>query len=286
MNDNLQHLRGKISRAKDLGHVVRTMKVLAASNVVQFERAAQASAGYYQTVETGLAQCLRLESVHSNGRRAGGVGAIVFGTDQGLVGQFNEVLAEFVAKGLDRARSKVWVVGERLQTGLQEMGFDSEGLFPVPNSIPAISPLIGLILDEVEQKRTRGEIDSVLVFHNRPVNGVSYKPNRQQIIPFDEAWRREIASQRWPTQILPEVIDPEGRTLSALVMEYLFLALFRACTQSLAAENISRMISMQAAQQNITDLLAELTRVYQRTRQDAIDEELFDVVSSFKALME
>jgi F-type H+-transporting ATPase subunit gamma len=73
-------------------------------------------------------------------------------------------------------------------------------------------------------------------------------------------------------------------TLRALIHEYLFVSLFRACTESLASENASRLAAMQRAEKNIDELLEELNSVFHRLRQSGIDEELFDVISGFEAL--
>jgi F-type H+-transporting ATPase subunit gamma len=73
-------------------------------------------------------------------------------------------------------------------------------------------------------------------------------------------------------------------TLRALIREYLFVSLFRACAESLASENASRLAAMQRADKNIDELLENLNGEYYRVRQSGIDEELFEVVSGFEAL--
>jgi len=73
-------------------------------------------------------------------------------------------------------------------------------------------------------------------------------------------------------------------TLRALIREYLFVSIFRACAESLASENASRLAAMQRADKNIDELLDDLTGRFQRLRQSTIDEELFDVTSGFEAL--
>ena len=76
------------------------------------------------------------------------------------------------------------------------------------------------------------------------------------------------------------------QTLLALVREYLFVSLFRACAESLASENASRLAAMQRAEKNIDELLEDFNRTFHRLRQSGIDEELFDVISGFEALSE
>jgi len=83
---------------------------------------------------------------------------------------------------------------------------------------------------------------------------------------------------------LPEVIETGSATLRACIREYLFVSLFRACAESLASENASRLAAMQRADKNSAEMLGELTGSFYRLRQDSIDEELFDVVSGFEAL--
>ena len=73
-------------------------------------------------------------------------------------------------------------------------------------------------------------------------------------------------------------------TLRALIREYLFISLFRACAESLASENASRLAAMQRADKNIDELLEDLNRNFHRLRQSGIDEELFDIISGFEAL--
>ena len=74
------------------------------------------------------------------------------------------------------------------------------------------------------------------------------------------------------------------QTLRALIREYFFVSLFRACAESLASENASRLAAMQRAETNIDELQTELKRTFQRLRQSDIDEELFDVVAGCEAL--
>jgi F-type H+-transporting ATPase subunit gamma len=158
------------------------------------------------------------------------------------------------------------------------------GLFPVPNSVKAITPLVGQIQIESELHRAKGEYSRLYVFHNRPQSGSLYEPVSQRLLPLDAEWQQGLAQVRWPTRNLPEVLCGGTATLLALIREYLFISLFRACAESLASENASRLAAMQRADKNIDELLEGLNGTFHRLRQSGIDEELFDVVSGFEAL--
>ena len=114
--------------------------------------------------------------------------------------------------------------------------------------------------------------------------GAVYTPVSQRLLPLDESWRSRLAELPWPTGNLPEIIGDGTATLRALIREYLFVSLFRACAESLASENASRLAAMQRADKNIDELLEDLNGTFHRLRQSGIDEELFDVVSGFEAL--
>ena len=73
---------------------------------------------------------------------------------------------------------------------------------------------------------------------------------------------------------------------SSLIREYLFVSLFRAFAESLASENASRLASMQGAEKNIEEMLAELNSSFHQRRQMSITEELLDIVVGFEALQE
>lgn len=77
----------------------------------------------------------------------------------------------------------------------------------------------------------------------------------------------------------------ETSILRLLICEYLFVSLFRACAESLASENASRLAAMQCADRNIDELPEDLNGTFHRIRQSCIDPELFDVVSGFDALV-
>jgi len=300
MSETTASLRRKIGGAGDLQSVVRTMKAVAASSIGQYEKSVRALADYYRIVELGLGACFRksgpapLIAERKRQTVAGAIGAVVFGSDQGLVGQFNDVVADYAVKTLAAlpAKPAVWAVGERIHARLSDAGLPLMGLFTVPNSVKAITPLVGQILMESETRRSpsatlrtgQGEVTELHLFYNRPTSGAVYAPVSQRLLPLDENWRRKLAELPWPTGNLPEVMGGGTTTLRALIREYLFVSLFRACAESLASENASRLAAMQRADKNIDELLEDLNRTFHRLRQSGIDEELFDVISGFEAL--
>jgi F-type H+-transporting ATPase subunit gamma len=104
------------------------------------------------------------------------------------VGQFNDVVADYAVKTLAAlpAKPEVWAVGERVHARLADAGLPLLGLFTVPNSVKAITPLVGQILVESETRRSQGEVTELYLFYNRPVSGAVYAPVSQRLLPLDE----------------------------------------------------------------------------------------------------
>ena len=287
MSDTVTTLRSKIESAGDLQSVVRTMKALAASSIGQYEQSVRSLAGYYRAIELGLSVCLRESAAVDMLGDAAGAGAIaiVFGSDQGLVGQFNDVVADHAIKSLktESGSLRVWAVGERVHARLSEADLPMAGLLSVPASVQAISLLVAQIQIDMEAHLAQNTNARVLVFHNRPESGAIYKAVTQALLPLDRQWEQSLTQLAWPTKYLPEIMFDGVQTLRVLIREYLFISLFRACAESLASENASRLAAMERADSNIDELLEDFRSAFNQLRQSAIDEELFDVVAGYES---
>ena len=285
--DSSDTLKRKINSAADLYGVVRAMKAMAAANVGQYESAVEALNDYYRTVQLGLFTCFRqYQTMSSEQHRKPCIGVLVFGSDQGLVGQFNDQLADFVVTTLaKRAQEKiVFCIGERLQSRLAETALTLAAGFALPKSINATPPLVGEMLLEMENRRAQGAISEVLIFHNKPISGAAYQPFSQHLLPLDDIWQQDLKSIIWPSNKLPEVINAGEETLLAFIHEYLFVSLYRACVESLASENASRLTTMLRAEKTIDELLDSMNSRFHLLRQNSIDEELFDLIAGFEML--
>ncbi|WP_207924592.1 F0F1 ATP synthase subunit gamma [Pedobacter changchengzhani] len=291
--DTLEDLNRKLSGAKDIKSVVRAMKAMAASNITQYEQAVTSLGDYYHTVILGIKAYLMAEKIQkvvaqptNRQDRDQAVCIIVFGSDLGLVGQFNDQIFGYVQNALQDidGRKEIWVIGERIQSLLADVGLNITKSYTVPGSIDAVTPLIQQLLIDIEESRTDGNIKQFFVFHNQPKTSSGYETVEQRLLPLDEKWMQDLISITWPTNKLPEIIGNPADTLTALINAYLFVSVFKACTESLAAENASRLGAMQRAEKSIGDMLESLGKKFQSLRQSMIDEELFDVVSGFEAL--
>ncbi|SFN34872.1 F0F1 ATP synthase subunit gamma [Salegentibacter flavus] len=293
--DTLESLRRKLGGAGDLKSVVRTMKTMAASNIGQYESAVNSLGDYYRTVTLGILAFfseqdinLKEEDLTSKKNDSKSICAIVFGSDQGLVGPFNDSLSDFVSNSLQEfpGEKEIWVVGERIQFRLMDLGLNVTKLFSVPNSVNAITVLVREILIKSLENFETEEMKEYYLFHNQPKPPTGYKSVMQKLLPLEKKWLHVLDVQKWPTKNLPQVAGGKESTLKALIREFLFVSLFKASAESSVSENSSRLAAMQRAEKNIDEMLDDLGGKFHHRRQSAIDEELFDLISGFEALKE
>lgn len=287
----IETLKRTIHVTREMQSLVKTMKVLAGLNIRQYERAAQAVAQYNRTVDMGLQIMLqRVPEPLVAPRPAPGqkLGALVFGSDQGMCGTLNDAIVEHATRALRRlARGRreqsVIAVGVRASSQLENAGLVPETTLEVPGSVSGITPAVHELIARIEEWRGR-DIAMVVLFNCRLVTGVFYRPRGVRLLPVDGEWVRGLRARRWPTRVLPTYFLDTERLLHILLREYLFVSLFRALAESLASENAARLASMQVAERNIEDRMKALTSEFHQSRQAAITSELLDIISGFEAL--
>ena len=308
--DTIHRLQKKISTTEALQSVVKTMKALAASNIRQGEQAVASLAAYHRTVEMGLQVVLHLPSADSAQSVTGKpalcrhIGAIVFGSDQGLCGQLNEQIATYTCQslagltdfadltdlaglGVPPPDRSILAVGTRVASHLSDAGQHVDESLPIPSSTAGITVLVQELLMKIQTWQSqsgRSQIDQVVLFYNQFVSGAVYRPCLVHLLPVDQDWLQRLGQQPWPTRMLPLFSMDHDQLFSALIRQYLFVSLFRACAESLASENASRLAAMQGAERNIEERLEELHTQFHQQRQMTITEELLDIVAGFEAL--
>ncbi|HQN01027.1 MAG TPA: F0F1 ATP synthase subunit gamma, partial [Candidatus Hydrogenedentes bacterium] len=261
-----ESLKRRIKSAGDLLSVVKTMKALAAVSIRQYQKAVESLDDYNRTVEMGLQIVLKermnalAQSKEMTVRR---MGAIIFGSDQGLCGQLNEQISVFALDsikeaGVKKENRKVLAVGARVADYVEDAGQTIDELLTTPSSTAGITPLVQEIIMIIEEWHFRNNVDHFMLFYNDYISGANYRPYKVQLLPVNRDWLKEIARKKWDSKSLPIYRMDGDQIFSSLIREYLFVSLYRAFAESLASENASRLASMQNAEKNIEEQLMDL----------------------------
>ncbi|MGR8941916.1 MAG: F0F1 ATP synthase subunit gamma [Gammaproteobacteria bacterium] len=284
--DTEHTLRQRIRTVDDLRAIVRTMKALAAVSSRQYEAGLKSLDEYTKTIDRGLQVALHGRVFHKPGRKRQPekLAAVIFGSDVGLCGRFNEDLLGYAIDKMNGfqvppSERSVLAVGSRIDARLCELGHPAEETFITPGSPAAITSTVRQILLKLDEWQDQS-IEQVLLFYSK-----SGSPHMLHLLPVDLRQFRRLTQEPWPSRALPTYTLDAERLLAALIRQHLFVCLFRACAESLASENQMRLRAMQAAEKNIQEKLDELIFDYRNQRQDAIDAELLDIGAGFEAIM-
>ena len=291
----IEELKHKITTANDLRSVVKTMKSLAAVSIRQYEKAVESLTEYDRTLEMGWQILLKqhsevlLKQVFKPTTQS--LGLVVFGSDWGMCGQFNERIADYTEKYINNQSNKdrnklILTVGERISDRLKSVGQNCSRGFNLPSSVIGITPVIQEIVLALETSQKQEQVNRVIVIYNCITSGAVYHPRRLQIFPLKLSWLQQLKQQKWSSHSLPTFTMNKDRLTAALFRQYFFVSLYRACAESLKTENTSRLAAMQIAEKNIAERLNELSMEFNHQRQTTITEELLDIVAGFEALTE
>lgn len=291
MATTLEAMRRRTESARELYSVVRVMKTLAAANIRQCEKAVESLRDYSRTVEEGLQIVLRhrpdrLSREPVMSRRWC---VVVFGSDQGMCGSFNEQIAHYAIEQMKQLGENpddftTLAVGIRVAGRLEDAGYRVEADLHVPSTVSSITTRVDDLLLKIEELRQFRGYRQFLLIHNRPSPPASFYPIRRQLLPVDHDWLQSLIHRKWDSRSLPIITMDWSRIFSSLIRQHLFVTLFRAFAESIASENSSRLASMQVAEKNIETHLSRLTMEYHQRRQQSITEELLDIVAGFETL--
>lgn len=278
-SDTLSSIRG----------IVRTMKTLSAINATPYEQAAQAIEAYHQTILHAFAAFS-----HRTGDIALGTSeppvktlTVAFGSDHGLCGNYNEVLAERV-KGYcqtqDGKNHRLLCVGARMRDALADQGLLPYDVLLPPASADGVGRLASDLVTRID--RMGGglplyRVAVTLAFTQRGEYGLR-EPVIRQLLPLDASlFHRE---KRWPSRALPDYSMAVDALLVSLIRNHIFAALFRASAEAMVTENAARLALMQQAEQSVDERLDSVKGELRSVRQAEITNELMDVFIGFEAL--
>ena len=293
MAQSLEALTRRMTSMKGIRGVVHTMKTLSVINAAPYEHAAQAVEAYHATILAGL---------HAFLSQAGALDAlapdvaaqvyVVFGTDHGLCGNYNEALAQHVKTQIGNAPVILLCVGAQMADALADQHLDVDALFFPTASVDGIGRMANLLtqkLDEIRQGISPKDVSVALAYFARSGAGAgmesgAHSPEIKALLPLDTALIAQMQTKPWASRSLPYFSMAPAALFQALLRGHLFASLFRAAAEALVTENAARLALMQQAEQSVDERLDALLSDSRAVRQTDITTELLDVIIGFEAL--
>lgn len=204
---------------------------------------------------------------------------IAVASDTGLCGTFNANVINRMRAVLEGYKTsnidvEVYVVGKKMYDAVRKLGYSPREELMSQSSTPQYNDIAAVARELMERFRSGG-IDRVEVIHSHFKSAAKQEPLNEMLLPI------ELKMAEMETLPTTDYIVEPGREvlLNALVPKVVELRLFTALLDAAAAEHAARVLAMQVATDNATDLISELTLEYNKGRQQAITNELLDIMS-------
>ena len=290
---NLKELRGRIASVKSTRKIVTAMKMVASSKLRRAQVRAMHAVPYAETLNAMLRAASGEVDSDTSALLRGNDNApkkkliIVMGSDRGLCGGFNSAILKLLRDTIvtfknDGYGTDVVVVGNKLLPRIK-------GQYNIIHTVPNISKNINFqTASEIgvwaRERFLNNEYDACSVIYSHFVSVLSQIPTLQQIMPLNVTYAEVDGEKKDTVDTQPRLYEPsKEELLDALLPKNVDIQIYLSLLQNSASEEAARMNAMDNASRNAKDVIDNLTKVYNQTRQAYITKELIEIIAGSEA---
>ena len=291
---SLKEVKTRINSVKSTRKITSAMKMVASAKLHKAKGAIENMLPYERKLNKILTNFLSadlpVESPYIKAREVKRVAIVAFSSNTSLCGAFNanvikmllQTVGEFRTLGQDNIL--IFPVGKKVDEAVKRLGFEPQETSPTLSDKPSYQEASELA-HRLMEMYVSGEIDRVeLIYHHFKSMGVQILL-RETYLPIDltrvvDEEEKQKEEEVQGGEIANDyIIEPSAEELIAnLIPTVLSQKLFTAAVDSNASEHAARTLAMQVATDNANELIQDLTKQYNKSRQQAITNELLDIV--------
>ena len=280
---NLKEIKQRIHSVKSTQKITSAMKLVAAAKLRRTQASIDHLRPYEQKLKSILSSFLSNTPVNSEytvAREVKKVVVIPVASNTTFCGAFNsninrlakDVVAEYHLAGTD---TEVIPVGKKMHEFFKKQGVKTIDTFVQQAGCPQYAD-ISSVAKDLMQRFLAGEIDKIELVYTHFVSAGKQIPQRETLLPIDISSIAEESTNH----SIDYIVEPsKEEVVKSLIPNVVTLRLYAALLDSAVAEHAARMVAMQIATDNADDLISELTLEYNKGRQQAITNELLDILS-------
>ena len=291
---SLKEVKTRINSVKSTRKITSAMKMVASAKLHKAQGAIENMLPYQKKLNKILTNFLSadlpIESPYVQEREVKRVAIVVFSSNTSLCGAFNanvikmmmQTIGEFRTLGQDNIL--IFPVGKKVDEAAKRMGFKPQEVSSTLSDKPTYQEAAELA-HRLMDLYVAGEVDRVeIIYHHFKSMGVqillreTYLPiNLTNVVSEED---RENEEEVQENEIANDyIIEPNAEELIAsLIPTVLSQKIFTAAVDCNASEHAARTLAMQVATDNANELIQDLTKQYNKSRQQAITNELLDIV--------
>ena len=280
---NLREIRNRIASVKSTQKITAAMKLVSAAKLRRAQTAIEGMSHYSDKLNGMLASFLSSSTGFTTEltaeRDCKKVTLIAVASDTGLCGTFNANVINRMRAVLDGYKAsntevEVYTVGMKMYNAVKKLGYTPREELMPQSSAPKYNDIAAVARELMERFRSGGT-DRVEVVYSHFKSAAKQEPVDEVLLPVELKMANDEA-----VAAVDYIVEPgRDELLQALVPKVVEMRLFTALLDAVAAEHAARVLAMQVATDNATDLISQLTLEYNKGRQQAITNEMLDIVS-------
>ena len=283
---SLKEVKGRIATVNNTRKITSAMKMVASAKLHKAQGAITNMLPYERRLHGLLTNLLGGSEVlvWNTPREVKRIALVVFSSNSSLCGGFNANVIKHATQWLDEHQALgkdnilIYPVGKKVADALSKMGYVIQGNFQHLADKPSFAEAAELA-QGLMNLFTRGEVDRVELLYNHFKSTASQILTREVYLPMQTSGNTIEGKED-----MDYILEPSREELLAtLLPKVLRMKLYTVLLDSNASEHAARTMAMQIATDNADDLLQELTLMYNKTRQQAITNELLDIVGGSMA---
>ena len=211
---------------------------------------------------------------------------VVIGGDRGLAGGFNSNVLKLAQTRINELKAagqsvKIVAIGKKSYEYFAKRGYDiSESYINIAEGIKI--HVAADISDKIVTPFVKGEIDRVELFRTAYVSPLVQRAENLPLLPLD-IHAEEAEPDKTNIAELP-IYEPSARDVfDSIVPKYITGIIFGAVVDSFASEQAARRTAMESASDNASEMISNLSLLYNRARQASITQEITEIVGGASA---
>ncbi|MFV0536128.1 MAG: F0F1 ATP synthase subunit gamma [Dysgonomonas sp.] len=290
---SLKEIKSRITSVKSTKKITSAMKMIASSKLHRAQNAISNFLPYQQKLDNILTNLLASDASYDSPfiqkRETQRIAIVVFASNSSLAGAYNaNVIKEFNAvygkkkSELGKENILIYPIGKKIFDAVRKQGLKPEGDYKEMADKPAYQAVQDLAKILIE-KFVKKEIDDVVLIYHHFVSTGSQKLLTKTFLPFDLSHDNKADAKNDVQS--DYILEPsKEEILESLIPTVLYSRLYAALLDANASEHAARMVAMQIASDNADELVQDLTVQYNKSRQQAVTNELLDIIGGASAL--
>lgn len=287
---NTKEIQTRMRSIQDTMKITNAMYMISSSKLKKAKKSLEASTAHFYAIQGSIARILRhvpdIENIYFGTETAPDqkrVGYIVVTADKGLAGAYNQNVIKLVQKELDaNPQGELFVVGQIGRNYFEKKGYKIHRHFQYTAQNPSIHRA-RVIAEEILVRYNEGKLDEVYIVYTRSINGMDSEAEIFKLLPLSKADFSMNNGMELMVSDTTRYLPTPNDVMNAIVPNYVTGYIYGALVESFACEQNDRMMAMDAATGNATDMLKSLSIEYNRVRQAAITQEITEVIAGAKA---